>query len=359
MKKRNIYIDILKGIGICLIVLGHTDFFGTRFIYLFHVAIFIIASGYFFNSSKSKTFKDFFQYTKKKIKKLYIPYIVVNIIGVLLNNFLLNHNMYSLGLNAYYNFSGFLKGIIKVFCFRGVTELFGATWFLHLLFLITVSYYFMSFLYNNYFTKIIRKELLFQLIISIIFLLGGWLLSTLNLNGFFNIYIIFLNTYWLYYFGNLLKSKERIINRIDIKKGMIIVVVTFLLLLLLNKVGNIEISKNLYTNPPFFVACSILGWFFVYGLSVIISKIKLNKIIMYIGEKSLYVLLFHLMFFKLINLLICIYKGDPKSMVSKFPVAYNGYYSLLYFVGGIILSLLLAIIINYLKSKIKIKEDKK
>lgn len=40
MQKRNLVIDILKGLGIILMVAGHSGFPFTRFIYLFHMAIF-------------------------------------------------------------------------------------------------------------------------------------------------------------------------------------------------------------------------------------------------------------------------------------------------------------------------------
>lgn len=55
MKNRNINIDIIKGIGIILMVGGHCGMPFTHFIYLFHMAIFFMASGYCFNASNSET----------------------------------------------------------------------------------------------------------------------------------------------------------------------------------------------------------------------------------------------------------------------------------------------------------------
>ena len=49
--KRNSKIDILKGIAILLVVMGHTCFGGTEYIYLFHMAVFFMASGYFFRDN--------------------------------------------------------------------------------------------------------------------------------------------------------------------------------------------------------------------------------------------------------------------------------------------------------------------
>lgn len=42
MDKRDTNIDIIKGIGITLMVLGHSQFPLTHFIYLFHMPIFLL-----------------------------------------------------------------------------------------------------------------------------------------------------------------------------------------------------------------------------------------------------------------------------------------------------------------------------
>ena len=44
--RRDSTIDILKGIGIILVVLGHADFPFRDWVYLFHMALFFITSGY-------------------------------------------------------------------------------------------------------------------------------------------------------------------------------------------------------------------------------------------------------------------------------------------------------------------------
>ena len=54
-KNRIPEIDILKGIAIILVVIGHTRVPGNSFIYLFHMAVFFIASGYFYSEKSSET----------------------------------------------------------------------------------------------------------------------------------------------------------------------------------------------------------------------------------------------------------------------------------------------------------------
>ena len=79
--KRDITIDIAKGIGIVLVVLGHvlinSDI--NRLIYLFHMPLFFFISGIIFYSTYNKDIK-FKDYLLKKIKSILIPYFVFSII---------------------------------------------------------------------------------------------------------------------------------------------------------------------------------------------------------------------------------------------------------------------------------------
>ena len=67
-------VSFAKGIGIILMVLGHTYFsvYGFRFIYIFHMPLFFFVSGYCFREAH---LKDFRTYAGKRIKRLYIPFI--------------------------------------------------------------------------------------------------------------------------------------------------------------------------------------------------------------------------------------------------------------------------------------------
>ena len=75
MPKRIEYLDVAKGIGILLVVLGHNDFgalspFFYQVIYSFHVPLFFFLSGYFINTSIS-----FFDYSRKRFHSVLKPYL--------------------------------------------------------------------------------------------------------------------------------------------------------------------------------------------------------------------------------------------------------------------------------------------
>src|SRR5688500_482902 len=74
MSKRIEYLDIAKGIGILLVVLGHNDFevislFVQRLIYSFHMPLFFFLSGYFLNTAV-----PFFDFIKKRFNALLKPF---------------------------------------------------------------------------------------------------------------------------------------------------------------------------------------------------------------------------------------------------------------------------------------------
>ena len=75
MSKRIEYLDIARGIGILLVVLGHNDFgaispFFHQVIYSFHIPLFFFLSGYFINTSL-----PFFDYFKKRSHSVLKPYL--------------------------------------------------------------------------------------------------------------------------------------------------------------------------------------------------------------------------------------------------------------------------------------------
>ena len=70
MTHRKTYVDVLKGLCICLIIIGHCSIpsIGLRLIYLFHVPMFFFLSGYFFKD------RPLFEEGKRAGRALLWPY---------------------------------------------------------------------------------------------------------------------------------------------------------------------------------------------------------------------------------------------------------------------------------------------
>lgn len=63
MKERLLYVDTLKAFGIILVVMGHvfhdSDSIVSHFIYAFHMPLFFLLSGVFFDYDKKNSFTFF------------------------------------------------------------------------------------------------------------------------------------------------------------------------------------------------------------------------------------------------------------------------------------------------------------
>lgn len=80
--KRDVTFDIMKGLGILLVIIGHTNdipYIVNNFIFSFHMPLFFLLSGYFYSPQKNNIL------IKKMQKRLLVPYIFTGFIIILLN----------------------------------------------------------------------------------------------------------------------------------------------------------------------------------------------------------------------------------------------------------------------------------
>ena len=97
IKQRDISVDILKGIGIILVVVGHANCPQNlrNIIYSFHMPLFFICSGLFFSFKDADDFNGFLI---RRIKRLYFPFVKWSVIFLLLHNVFFKIGI----LNGYY-----------------------------------------------------------------------------------------------------------------------------------------------------------------------------------------------------------------------------------------------------------------
>lgn len=367
--QRNDSIDILKGIGILLVVLGHTGFAGTSYIYLFHMAVFFMASGYFYKDRYSDSLKDLGKAVLKRIRGLWVPVVIWNTVYTLLNNLLIRCNIYTsdkivedylddslVSIHSVMSGKDMLKNIIKGLFFAGHTELGGAFWFLRVLFYISVSYLCVDFILKRFIHNG-RTAIICQGIVSVLFLGVGYFMSLKNIDTFALDKLF--SCYCLYYLGMLMSMA---VPKKWEKPPVCIVtaIVCFLALLGLGMIGTISLGNNDYVNPLFMLAASVLGWAMVYSVSVLLVKSGfLNKFFSLLGRNTMIIVIFHFLCFKPVNAVVAGVKGWPVQTVSGFPVSVNtGAWWILYTAVSVGLCLLIAFIWNRLK-KLFVKDRAK
>ena len=354
--KRMPEMDILRGITIILVVVGHTKVPGNSFIYLFHMAVFFIVSGYFYPDKSSESLKSICQFVKKKILSLWIPFSVGISMFTILNNLFVrigvltnNTKIYDYVSQPYASIHPLLswidalKNILKTFVFSGSAQMAGTFWFFKTLFLVSLLYCCVDFCLRRFgkFAKINIGSQWMQIVVSIILLALGNILAKHNkaLGGMTRVFLV----YCLYCGGHLFRKMKRI----KLNVAVIMAVGGVVILCLCNKVGTIALDKLEIFNPLFYLCCSFAGMAFIYGISRFIDA-YLNKIgggLSYIGKHSMAIMIGHFLSFKLVSYGLIAIRKIPYFCAAAFPVLTDiGFYWIPYTIVGIALPLIVQMI---------------
>lgn len=272
--ERSDLIDIVKGIGIFLVVLGHQNTVLTQEIYSFHMPLFFFISGIF-----HKNYDFYLEFIKRKIKTLMIPYFIFAT-SLFLFWFFISRNF---GESSKIKVS-ILENFMGIFIGAGIKNIsqisWGATlWFLPCLFLITNIYYFLD-------------KLSIKKIIGINFLLViiAWFLLRLNIK-YLNIwhFVTALFALPFYSIGKIIKEQILIKRNIN----SIILLILFSINILTSKLnGKIDMNMNIYNNLIMFYISAFSGILF---LIFFIKKINLkSKIFKFLGKNTLIIFAYHL-----------------------------------------------------------------
>lgn len=344
-------IDVLKGLAIIAVVLGHTRFVGTNYIYLFHMAVFFMASGFFYKSHYSDSIANVWSFARKKILGLWMPFVIWNTIYTLLNNVFIKTNIYTdnieiakyldeslVGINSYLTIKDMMKNIIKGLFMAGHTGVGGAFWFLRVLFYISIAYVLVDYIAKKIFISE-KSVIVFQGCISFICLLIGFFMS---INGIEVMAIdIAMSTYFMFYLGHLF---SRLILPNKQWLNIIIFLCCAILLYVMGSFGSISVGNNEYENPLFLIVCSVLGWFMLKSISSLLVQVPVLKdILVVVGQNSLAIVIFHFLAFKIVNVIYVLVMEYPLYCVAGFPVSTNkGLWWIAYVVVGVTVPVLLS-----------------
>jgi len=289
MAKRIEYLDIARGIGILLVVLGHNDFgslspFFHQVIYSFHVPLFFFLSGYFTNISSS-----FLDYSKKRFHSVLKPY--------LFTIFLIYFTSVSFEKMGFQTAIGrTVKALYGSFAYIDWAQL----WFLPNLFVVS--------LYAFIFIRVVGKVqnlwirwgiLLGTLAISLVFLQAFYPFSLTILGKEYELFGLpfSLDLMLLSGFFFILGNEIRQVSSEKTFDSLLLLIGTGAGLIVLNSLFpySVDIAKRIYDS--FFVntAEAILGILFALAVSrqIELHAGRLAAPLKYFGNISLIILLFH------------------------------------------------------------------
>lgn len=361
-KERDLTIDIVKAIGIFCMVAGHSAWPFTHFVYLFHMALFFIASGYCYKEDYSYDKIGVRRFIKRKIITLWFPYVLWTTIYSVLHNFFIHINIYTdnpllleyvrgkyTKITMPWTIWDVAKNILKAMLLHGGTQLGGAFWFLATLMEVSICYCVIDFLLRNIFKNDYKKTFAFQWIISIMFLVIGYIsykikYTCAGLDKMFSYYILFHG-------GFTMKNLTKYRKELSYTTHIVILIMNFVVLLFCNKIGTIELGGNSYMNPVYFLIVSFCGWQFVYEIAFMMEKNNYSKkLLACIGQNTLPVVILHFLCFKLVNYIGVLFNHQPLFLIAAFPILYKGG---VWWIAYTLVGLIIPICLNLLYKKIK------
>ena len=291
MKKREVYIDIAKGIGILLVVYGHalsrfqnTDLYypwlaiQDKIIFSFVMPLFFIVSAYFQRIRLEKSGFDHINYLQKISLSLLLPFYTLSFLFIPFSYIIYLTGNQALGAN----FANLKEMLFALFFQQSNTKYLpsGVLWFLFTLF----SCHFFSYLW----IKILKFRAIFLIIIGII--LKIFYPSFQNIYWFgFNAFCHFFIFYAIsYVFAHKIYfNKDIFVNWLFLLFGVFI----YLILVFGNK--NVLFVKYLCLLG----AAGLLGSFIVIKFSYLLNlRLKTNlivKVLSFFGKNSMVVYVFH------------------------------------------------------------------
>lgn len=343
------YLDVAKALGIIAVVIGHSGAPRLEhFFNLYHMSMFFFISGYFYND---KYTDNPINLIKKRFVSLYKPYLIFELIYLLLHNFFFKINIYSTQFGvpdrmiAPYNMHEFIKAFLAILVFAGREPMAGVFWFFASLFFVNIGFCLISYFVNKFFTKdreIIRLSIIVALLI----------ISNLTTKYGLNIprFSPALTMVSVYYMGYMLKRYQSHFKF----ENTYIAIICFALLIMNSLYGAVAVGTNTFLSPDFMIACAILGVYLNFYISKqIIKRNFFSKTFCYIGRNTVPIMALHYISFKLIALIQIKAYSLPNYMLAKYPVldGSRGWF-ILYAICGVTVPLLANYIYKKLKSSI-------
>jgi fucose 4-O-acetylase-like acetyltransferase len=327
---KNNYISIAKAIGIILMVVGHSGcptIMG-KFIYLFHMPLFFVCSGYFFKEiSDRPTLLSFY---KKRMKGLYLTYLKWSILFLLLHNSF--HYLY-ITESVIYQKEDYIRQFLKMIAMTDYELLIRPFWFIKELLFASLIVATISYLNSRLSIKK-RAEPLF--LIALIASVVSKLIPPIPLIG--DCSILCLSILY-YYSGILINEYKRYIHLTytTLLLSFFIVVSGSIFF-----IGTIDMRYTDIYNQVSYYLLSITGIIMVFSISKILESDKC-VLLYYIGNHTMPILALNLLALKIGNLIKIKIYSFPIEYLSSYTVIhdYNNWFWLVYTIIGVTIPLLI------------------
>ena len=304
MKNRDHIVDIYKGIGIVLVMMGHIGFGDTSsyIAHAFHMPMFFLISGFLYHEKEEIKMGEWMW---QKVVSLLCPYFIFGFMnyGVFLMMQLIKKQ--SLTLNP-----------LKHLFFINTTGLAsGSLWFLTALLTANILFFLLR--------KITKNNILLGMMVFAVSYMGIWAAANLpmRLPYAMDAGMVGLGLLYVGYLLQIFKERKIVQEILHLSPIKVTAGVIFFSILILQN-GEINMRKGLYHNTMFFWLNAIAGSVLIYSMSVLFDKIKSSRFLVVkwpitlveeIGRYSLiYVGMNDLACAEIKYFLKCIFTGESK-----------------------------------------------
>ena len=305
--ERSTSIDVLKGIGIISVVIGHamnTDNYYSgsvelirKFVYLYHLAVFFFCSGYLLKA--------------KPVKSIMLRFLKQYGIFVLicLSSFAFLPLWLKTGIVALDGYQATLTKISNIVRFKQDGYFVGAMWFMP--FMATTSIFYSILL-------LVKKqfEKAYYLLVILCAGLGIYFVTYKGLGRYY-VWVALLMIPIMAAGSEYRKCEDRVaVNRIPL-------LLVGIIMLFLCTQGEIELSKGIIYGKILFYPIILLGLLFCIKLKSYIMKNKrLSNFLSWIGSNSMYVMGYHFIVFKLIDIIMSAFVATIPEQLKLFPYSF-------------------------------------
>ena len=278
-KERLTYLDVAKGIGILLVVIGHVyafnrqivDRFFVIWLYSFHMPLFFIISGMLI---AYKDEKDIWKFVKKRIMGILIPYVFFSIFSIIV-----------FAIVNDFSREVFVQNVKATICGVGIDTL----WFLPALFFGEVIFFVLR--------NLLKNKYVICIISAIIYTLGNFMMKDYGLICLFlgriciAVGFIMIGNYTM----NLIRKRNMPWY------GLIVIAILSVILSKIN--GLVDLNNLVFNNHILYLINSLIGTYLILEISKLIDIDEIT----YWGRNTLIVMATHLNIIYIFNKILGIH----------------------------------------------------
>lgn len=349
MKERILFWDILKGIGIISIVLGHCCPPAAPYVYTYHLALFFFVSAYFYN--EKKYINKPFDYVGNLFKNNWTKYVFYSVLLILIHNLGVKF-AFSYGIAPYSSIAELVSAIASSLVFICGERFGGAMWFV-LPNMIAGATLALCVCFSKRVSCLLpaRCEKCAFNTVLIVLILG--LMAAFHKN-----YMIFsahnaflmlpvcLGAYYLRKYAGTNLSKY-------LNYYLALLFACLIFVLVKYKGFQVELSANI--NPGLFwlYVLSFLGIYTCMVISKIIEKIPyLNGFVAFLGKNSFAIMALHFVMFKMVDRVYCLIIGETNpEVIGKWVTSYPEKLWWVYLIAGTVLPAIFGYAMSLIKKK--------